>query len=309
VTFRADGSGWRAGCIDGEEVVDLTRAVASCAPAPDDAPPVTLEALVRSSAGVSRLTDAVDIVGERPRRRLAAVELAAPLRRPAQVIAVGRNYAEHAGEAGIDTPALPRLFPKWPGTITGTGTPILRPARTQALDWEVELAVVIGRAARCVSAERSLEHVFGYTLLNDVSARDIQFSKPEQLTLAKNFRTFAPMGGWIVTADEIPDPGALTLRSWVNGELMQDGHTRDMIFDVPALVAFVSEVIDLAPGDVIATGTPAGVGCFRDPPVYLDEGDLVHMEMLAGDRPVCVLDNHVLSSSGMTDGTDREVSQ
>ena len=230
------------------------------------------------------------------RYSLDSVELGPPLRYPSQIVAIGRNYADHTSEARAALPELPRLFAKWPSTVVGPGADILKPSRTAQLDWEVELAVVMGRHTRAVPPAEALNAVFGYTILNDVSARDIQFSKPEQLTLAKNFRTFTPLGGSLVTADEVPDPGSVTVRSWLNGTLMQDSSTKYLIFDVPSLISFVSNVTDLYPGDIISTGTPSGVGYFRDPPVFLNDGDQLRMQLLLGDDVLCELTNPVANA-------------
>lgn len=223
-------------------------------------------------------------------RPLDSVRLTAPLPRPGTILAVGRNYLDHASEATVDLPELPRIFPKWPATVIGPGEAIIKPAVTSQLDWEVEMGVVIGKPARRVPVSAALDYVAGYTIVNDVSARDIQFSKPEQLALSKNYRTFTPMGAWIVTPDEFGPPDQASIRSWVNDELMQDSSTGQLIFDVPYLVSFLSGVLDLEPGDVISTGTPSGVGAFRDPPVSLRAGDLVRMD-LGG---VCQLENPVI---------------
>jgi len=220
---------------------------------------------------------------------LAQIKLLAPIPRPPKIVAVGRNYKEHAAEGSIKLPELPKLFPKFPNTVIGPNEPIVLPKMSQQVDFEVELAVVIGRPCTSVSREEALQYVGGYTILNDVSARDIQF-KDEQITLGKNFATFCPMGPYVVTADEIPDPGTLDIRCWVNDKLMQDSNTKHLIFDVPYLVSFISTVLPLEPGDVIATGTPAGVGVFRKPPVFLRAGDRVRMEV----QGVGVLENPVV---------------
>jgi 2-keto-4-pentenoate hydratase/2-oxohepta-3-ene-1,7-dioic acid hydratase in catechol pathway len=203
----------------------------------------------------------------------------APVPRPGKVIAVGLNYHAHAAEGGAAIPAAPMLFAKFPTAIVGHGATVeWDPALTDAVDLEAELGVVIGRAARRVAEEDALAVVLGYTCINDVSARDLQYSD-KQFVRAKSLDTFCPMGPVLVTADEIPDPGALGVRSYLNGRLMQDGHTSDLIFSVPHLVAFCSRAFTLEPGDVIATGTPAGVGWYRDPKVTLHEGDVVSVEI------------------------------
>jgi 2,4-didehydro-3-deoxy-L-rhamnonate hydrolase len=223
------------------------------------------------------------LVDEGPREgtglALADLDLGAPLRRPGKIIAVGRNYAEHAAEEGAATPADPILFTKFSTAVIGHGADIVwRAEDSTQVDWEAELAVVIGRPARDVSAARALDHVFGYTCLDDVSARDLQFGDG-QWVRGKSLDTFCPIGPWIVTADEIPDPGHLRIRCIVNGEVVQDADTSRMIHGVADLIAFCSRYMTLEPGDVIATGTPAGVGAFRDPPRFLADGDVVEVEI------------------------------
>jgi len=209
----------------------------------------------------------------------ASVEILAPVPRPGKIIAVGLNYREHATEGHREPPTSPILFAKFPTAVVGHGATIAwDPDLTAAVDLEAELAVVIGSTARHVTPEQALDHVLGYTCLNDVSARDLQ-DADRQWVRAKSLDTFCPMGPVLVTADEIPDPGALHIRSLLNGQVMQDASTSDLIFDVPALVAFCSRAFTLEPGDVIATGTPSGVGWFRTPPVLLHDGDEVTIEI------------------------------
>jgi 2-keto-4-pentenoate hydratase/2-oxohepta-3-ene-1,7-dioic acid hydratase in catechol pathway len=203
----------------------------------------------------------------------------APVPRPGKVVAVGLNYHAHAAEGGAAIPTSPMLFAKFPTAVVGHGATVeWDPVLTDAVDMEAELAVVIGRRARRVREETALDHVLGYSCLNDVSARDLQFAD-KQFVRAKSLDTFCPMGPVLVTADEIADPGTLAVRSYRNGELMQDGHTSDLIFSVPHLIAFCSRAFTLEPGDVIATGTPAGVGWYRDPKVVMHEGDVMTVEI------------------------------
>jgi 2-keto-4-pentenoate hydratase/2-oxohepta-3-ene-1,7-dioic acid hydratase in catechol pathway len=208
-----------------------------------------------------------------------AEALLAPVPRPGKVVAVGLNYHAHAAEGGAAIPASPMLFAKFPTAVVGPGATVeWDPELTSAVDLEAELAVVIGRTARRVSETDGLDHVLGYTCLNDVSARDLQYAD-RQFVRSKSLDTFCPMGPVLVTRDEIPDPGQLAVRSYRNGELMQDGHTSDLIFGVAALVAFCSRAFTLEPGDVIATGTPAGVGYFREPRVVMRDGDVMTVEV------------------------------
>jgi 2-keto-4-pentenoate hydratase/2-oxohepta-3-ene-1,7-dioic acid hydratase in catechol pathway len=192
--------------------------------------------------------------------KLADLELLAPVPRPGKIVAVGVNYASHGTEQAKEPPDHPVLFAKLPTAVVGDGAEIRwSPALTQAVDFEAELAVVIGRTCRRVSESEALSFVAGYTCLNDVTARDLQYSD-RQFVRGKSLDTFCPMGPWLVTASEIEDPQALRLRCLVNGEVMQDASTSEMVFGVAALVSFCSQAFTLEPGDVIATGTPAGVG-------------------------------------------------
>ena len=226
---------------------------------------------------------AMDVVDGSPVSRdgaaisLADVEIASPIR-PRKLIGIGLNYRDHAAETGKSVPDIPLLFGKMPTSVTGPGGPVVLPGYSDKVDFEGELAVVIGRLARNVPASSALEHVFGYAVMNDVSARDAQQREP-QWVRAKGADTFAPWGPWITTADEIADPQALSVRTWVSGELMQDGTTADMVFSVAELIAFISGSFTLEPGDVITTGTPAGVGVARTPPRYLRPGDVVRVEI------------------------------
>ncbi len=214
-----------------------------------------------------------------PARALADVVLLPPVTRPGKIIAVGRNYHDHAAEEGRTAPADPVLFAKLPNALVGDRAHITWRANDAAqVDYEAELAVVIGRTARDVPADRALDHVLGYTCLNDISARDLQFGDG-QWVRGKSLDTFCPLGPWIVTRDELPDPGALRIRCLVNGEVLQDAGTSEMVHDVPHLIAFCSRFMTLEPGDVIATGTPGGVGVFRDPPRFLGDGDEVIVDI------------------------------
>jgi acylpyruvate hydrolase len=206
------------------------------------------------------------------------VDLVAPVPAPGKVVCVGRNYAEHAAETGSAVPTQPQLFAKWANAVVGSGVDVELPSITKALDYEAELVAVIGRTAHRVSERDALDYVLGYTCGNDISARDLQFGDT-QWTRGKALDTFAPMGPWIVTADEIPDPQTLGIRCLVNGETRQDDTTAHMVFTVARIIEFITDAITLEPGDVIYTGTPPGVGHGRTPPVYLDDGDLVRVEI------------------------------
>ena len=202
------------------------------------------------------------------------VRLGPPIHRPSKIICLGKNYLEHAREGGFDTPAAPLLFAKAPSSLTGPADPILLPESSGQVDWEVELAVVIGKAGKRIDPRDALLHVAGVTVMNDVSAREAQFGDGQWFR-GKSFDTFAPLGPAIVTLDTLPNLRDLRLETRVNGRVMQTGSTGDLIFDIPAVIAYISRDITLWPGDVISTGTPAGVGIFRNPPVTLRDGDVV----------------------------------
>jgi 5-carboxymethyl-2-hydroxymuconate isomerase len=203
--------------------------------------------------------------------------MAVPIERPGKIVCVGLNYRDHAAETGRQAPERPMLFAKWPTALIGPGDAIRIPPISQRIDWEAELGVLIGRGGRAIAAEDALEHVGGYLCLNDVTARDLQRADG-QFTRAKSLDTFCPVSA-PVPAEAVDDPQALRIRCLVNGEVMQDASTGDMIFSVAELIAFVSEAIALEPGDVLATGTPPGIGDARDPQVYLRPGDEVTVEI------------------------------
>ena len=210
---------------------------------------------------------------------LGRVTLAAPVTRPSKIIGIGLNYKDHAEEQKAKVPDIPVIFAKFPNTLIGSKEAITWDAKvTGKVDFEGELAVVIGNRIQNCPESEALEAVFGYTCANDVSARDLQF-RDIQLLRGKSLDTFCPLGPWIVTGDEIPNPNSLKIRSWLNGRLMQDSNTSLMIFSIPVLVSFLSRHLTLLPGDVILTGTPRGVGVFRDPPVFMKEGDEVAVEI------------------------------
>jgi 2-keto-4-pentenoate hydratase/2-oxohepta-3-ene-1,7-dioic acid hydratase in catechol pathway len=200
------------------------------------------------------------------------------IERPQKIVCVGLNYRDHADEQGTELPQAPLLFAKWPNTLIGPGEPIVIPPITGQVDYEAELGVVIGERVRGASAENAVEAVAGYLCLNDVSARDLQFSDG-QWVRGKSLDTFCPVGPELVPAADVPDPQALAIRALVNGEALQDSSTSNMIFSVAEIIAHVSQAITLEPGDLIATGTPEGVGAGMKPPVFLRPGDVVRCEI------------------------------
>ena len=209
---------------------------------------------------------------------LSDVRLLAPLHDPEKFICIGLNYLDHAEETGSPIPKEPPLFAKFPTAIIASGDPIVRPKGCQQLDYEVELAFVMGTRAKDVPAEEALEYVWGYTIINDVSARDFQLVTSQWMA-GKICDSFAPMGRWIADRTEIPDPHVLELSTWVNGTRLQHGNSKNLIYNINVLVAYLSAHLTLMPGDIVATGTPAGVGFTRKPPVLLKGGDRVRMEI------------------------------
>ena len=231
-------------------------------------------------------------VGERASYLFEEVQILAPIPRPGKILCSGINYRGHLEEnPGAKMPTEPFFFSKVPSAVIGPNEPIVHPKQTQQLDYEVEFAVVIGRRMKNTSEGEVMNCIAGYTILHDVSARDVQF-KDNQITLGKNFDTFCPLGPCIVTTDELPNPGNVYLRSLLNGKVMQNGSTSDWVFPLPVLLSRLSQVMTLEPGDIVSTGTPAGVGVFRKPPVFLKPGDVVRLEI----EGIGVLENPVLAS-------------
>lgn len=228
------------------------------------------------AGGEAALTAAQRLLAESNAEQIALseVQLLAPVLKPGKILCVGLNYRDHAEESHMEIPKVPTIFVKLPNAVIGPGADIVLPLNSTQPDYEAELAAVIGRGGRNIRAEDWEQHVLGYTILNDVSARDVQLAT-SQWTLGKSFDTFAPMGPAIVTTDEICDPHALDIQLSINGEVLQHSNTRHLIFKLPELIAHLSAVIPLEPGDVISTGTPAGVGLGRKPPRWLKPGEEV----------------------------------
>lgn len=206
------------------------------------------------------------------------VTLLAPLQKPGKIICVGLNYRDHAIESKMEIPSVPTVFAKFPSSITGPDAPIVLPGISQKPDWEAEFAVVIGKSGKKIAAQDWEQHVFGYTILNDVSARDIQLAT-SQWILGKSFDTFAPIGPWIVSKDEIADPHTLDIQLAIDGVVQQRSNTRELIFKVPDLIAHISSIIALEPGDIISTGTPAGVGLGQNPQRWLKPGEEIVIQI------------------------------
>ncbi|MGW2559107.1 fumarylacetoacetate hydrolase family protein [Streptomyces sp. NPDC001514] len=237
-------------------------------------------ALLADDAALDRIRAAAE-AGELPVLDAAGLRIGPPLARIGKVVCIGLNYHDHAAETGAATPAEPVVFFKAADTVVGPNDTVLVPRNSVKTDWEVELAVVIGRTARYLeSAQEALAHVAGYAVAHDVSEREFQIERGGTWDKGKNCETFNPLGPWLVTRDEVPDPQALSLKLWVNGELKQNGSTADQIFPVAEVVRYVSQFMTLYPGDVINTGTPAGVALGQpEPKPFLRAGDVVELEV------------------------------
>jgi len=262
VTFDAGGQAKPGVISDVDTVLDLSTIGYSS----------ILHFVAAGNAGLEKAAAFADQSPASARYKLSEVKLRAPIPRPNKLICVGLNYRDHAAETGAQIPTVPTIFNKFPTAVIGPGDNIVLPRVSKAPDYEAEFAFVIGRGGRHIGAEDWRNHVFGYTIVNDVTARDYQRATSQWL-MGKTFDTFAPMGPWIVTADEIEDPHSLDIQIEINGEILQDSNTRELIFKVPDLIAFLSSVFTLEPGDIISTGTPAGVGFVRKPPRFLQPGD------------------------------------
>ena len=273
----------RIGCVFGDSCFDVTKAIG------DDLlqfPRVvfTLEEVLQVKDGLEMLEDQLSQL-----RRSSSgihsylfdvriVDFHAPVMRPLKLIGIGLNYKDHAAEVKLPEPKLPLIFGMYSNAITAHEQPIVIPAMSNQVDYEAELGVVIGRKARNVSLRNALEFVAGYTIIHDVSARDLQFSDGQWLR-AKSFDTFAPMGPFLVTRRDLGDAGSLDIEMRLNGKTMQKSNTQNLIFKVPDLVSYLSEVMTLEVGDVIATGTPGGVGFVRNPQVFMHSGDVAEIEI------------------------------
>jgi acylpyruvate hydrolase len=284
VRFSLNGQSPRLGALEGDRIVDLQASVAASlgrrgvARARQIAAALVPDSTREFLEGGAASADAVAAITERVTVARGAARLHAPIADPGKFICIGLNYRDHAEEAGQPIPKEPPVFPKWANAILDPGEPILRPRGSKQLDWEVELGVVIGRTTRFVTKEQALDYVAGYTIINDVSARDFQFIT-SQWAAGKIGDTMAPVGPYLADRTEIKDPHVLDLKLWVNGTQMQTGNTRTFIFDVRYIVSYLSGLMTLEPGDLIATGTPPGVGFARKPPVFLQPGDTCKLEI------------------------------
>ena len=294
VTYQREGQA-RTGALLAERIVDLNRAYRAAlheelAIADLRVPPEmvtllqggerTLQAVQQAVAFVEgRLAeDAGAFAGHGIIYALDEVTLLPPVLRPGKVVCLGLNYREHAAESGMAVPAYPVLFHKVAGSLVGHNQPIVLPRISSQVDYEAELAIIIGRRGKYIAEAEAFDYIAGYTNANDVSARDLQF-RTSQWTTGKMLDTFGPLGPALVTRDEVPDPQTLAIKTILNGQIMQDSNTADMIFAVPFIVSYLSQLVTLEPGDVILTGTPQGIGNARTPPVFLKSGDTVTIEI------------------------------
>jgi 2-keto-4-pentenoate hydratase/2-oxohepta-3-ene-1,7-dioic acid hydratase in catechol pathway len=273
LTFIA-GNEVRPGVLVGDQVIDL-----KAAGLPVDETGDLLRIVRGGDAMLERVREAINSATRRA-IDLDDVTLTAPLHNPSKIIAVGLNYIDHCEEAKLPVPKEPVLFTKWPNSITGPYDDLSWPEDvTREVDYEVELGVVIGRRGRNISEKDALDYVCGYTVVNDVSARDLQFANAKQWDRGKSLDTFCPWGPWIVTRDEIPDPHKLDVRTVLNGKEMQKSNTSKLVFNINQIIAYASQGTTLQPGDLIPTGTPFGVGFSRTPPVFLKHGDVCECEV------------------------------
>jgi 2-keto-4-pentenoate hydratase/2-oxohepta-3-ene-1,7-dioic acid hydratase in catechol pathway len=264
--------GPRAAIFQGDAYIDLHAA--------DAALPTGVRQLLEG--GPAMLQAAKDAPARSTAARIpaAGVKLLPPIIDPPKIICMGLNYSDHAAETGAKIPSEPVLFSKFATALTGADEPIILPAVSKKVDYEAELVLVVGKKGRHLTAATALEHLAGYTIGHDVSARDWQLEKDgKQWMAGKTFDTFAPLGPWLVTPDEIPDVHNLAIRLRLNGQTMQDSNTRNMIFTAGVALAYISQVVTLLPGDLVFTGTPPGVGMARKPPVWLKGGDVVEVEI------------------------------
>ena len=294
ITYRKDSGPVLTGVVIDERVLDISAWIADLAVSTEAQGQHALTGMTAAQGGIMRWLQsgnkAIEALDRHVRSAssntdaqfdlLNSVQLYAPVPRPGKIIGVGRNYADHAKETGVTPFETPRIIFKMPSSVAAPGAAVPRPAAVTKMDFEAELAVVIGGYGKDVPESEALSLVAGYTILNDLSAREFQFDiAPAQTTFAKSMDGFAPMGPWLVTRDEIPDPQTLDVFCWLNGTQMQHGRTADMLFPVATLIAYLSRFMTLEPGDVIGTGTPAGIGAFRKPPVYLKPGDRLRFEV------------------------------
>jgi 2-keto-4-pentenoate hydratase/2-oxohepta-3-ene-1,7-dioic acid hydratase in catechol pathway len=270
VTFEARGQKG-VGAVQGETVVSLNKVL--------DQPHLSMLDLIEKGLGyIKDIEGKVNGAGAGASFNLNEVTLKAPLEHPKKVVCVGNNYMDHCREQNVEPPKSPMIFSKWSSCVVGSEDQIILPAVSEQVDYEAELGVVIQKSGKYIQKDNALDYVFGYVNVNDISARDVQFADG-QWVRGKSFDTFAPTGPYLVTADEIQDPQNLSIRTTLNGKVLQDSNTKEMIFDVSYIISYLSEGFTFKSGDLLATGTPHGVGVFRDPKVFLEDGDEVIVEV------------------------------
>lgn len=261
ITFEFDGAA-RPGAVSSEEVVDLSGAGFSS----------IFDLISSGPEGLAKAQGFLASATTDWRHPLSSVKLLAPIPKPRKLLCVGLNYLDHAKESNAEIPKVPTMFNKFATAVIAPGEKIVLPKVSNSPDYEGEFAFVISTGGRHIQADDWKKHVFGYTIMNDVTARDYQRATTQWL-MGKTFDTFAPIGPWIVTADEIADPHTLNIKTEINGEVLQNSNTRELIFKIPELIAHLSSVFTLEPGDIVSTGTPSGVGFARNPPRWLRPGD------------------------------------
>jgi len=271
ITYQS-ANGPKLGALSNDQVIDLCSVDSNL-------PTTMMDLLAAGEAGMTQAAAAIANADSAAHTQpVDQVTLLPPVLRPGKVIALGRNYAAHAKEGGAEPPDYPMLFHKTATSLIGAGGTVIIPAGTERVDFEAELAVIIGKVCKNIEETDAFDYIAGYTVANDITARDWQ-RLTTQFTAGKMVDTFGPLGPALVTKDEAPDPSNLRIKSILNGEVMQDGNTTMMIFSVPYLVSYISKISTLEPGDVILTGTPEGVGYARKPPVYMKDGDVITIEI------------------------------
>lgn len=282
VTYSNNGEFRTGAMLDDDNILDLNRASGGALPTSmiallelgDDGMRQARSALEAAASAAKSGASAAGIIVS---RRLPGVRLEAPVPRPGKALAIGLNYRDHAEESGQALPKHPVVFSKVSTCITGPDMPVHKPRASNSVDWEAELVFVIGKRGRHIAAADAYQHIAGYMCGNDVSVRDWQFHNPTWM-IGKGFDTHGPTGPWVVTSDEV-DPSHLDIKCFVNGEQVQSSNTKHLIFDIPALIAYLSTAFTLEPGDIVFTGTPAGVGVSRKPPVFVKAGDVMRVEI------------------------------
>lgn len=267
-TFEMNGNK-EVGAIKGEFIVSLNKLL--------NRPELTMMDLVEQGLGYIKEIDS-KVKDANPDFKLQDVTLTAPLERPKKVVCVGNNYMDHCREQNVEPPKSPMIFSKWSSCVVGYKDVIELPAESQQVDYEAELGLIIGKKGKNIESEKALDYVFGYLAVNDISARDVQFADG-QWVRGKSYDTFIPTGPYILTADEVDDPHNLAIRTLVNGEVLQDSNTKEMIYNSNYIISYLSKGFTFEPGDLVATGTPHGVGVFRDPQIFLEDGDEVVVEI------------------------------